>query len=149
MSQWTHPMGTVRFDSFNNNVYPPPPNKKRIIQAELEQIQSSFQETKLLPAGSEGPVEYKIFLTDRGTTVLVIGDLRDYGKDDLMDFPRWLNDVYAIYKLKKPYGIPLIVRDCFIRLEVEFCDDLYFVTYDLEQQFCLYKVNQKPIQITD
>jgi len=35
MSQWTHILGIIRFDSFNMNVWPEPENKHKTVLKEL------------------------------------------------------------------------------------------------------------------
>jgi uncharacterized protein with PIN domain len=128
MSQWTHVLGVVRFDSMNKNVWPEPPNKEALVKAENDLVNRIFQESKI-PAGSEGPIELQTIITGRGPTVLLTGDLRDFGKEDLGEIVTWLNGLNKKIKEEaiEERRVLLIVRDAMIYCDVEFDNNTYLI----------------------
>lgn len=126
MSQWTHVIGVIRFDSiFTNSIYPPPRDKPRRIIEELDFVHRTFH-GGMKPTGSEGPIEINTVATDRGPTVIITGDLRDFGKEELKSILTWANSQTEVV-LKRG---DMIVRDCMIDCRVEFDDTLYLITND-------------------
>ncbi|HUT43845.1 MAG TPA: hypothetical protein VMW95_05870 [Desulfobacterales bacterium] len=125
MSQWTHFLGVIRYDSMNKIVWPEPPNKEAAIAAELDLVSHIWQWN--LPEGSEGPLQVKFHTTNRGPTVLITGDLRDFGKENLCEVLSWVNDCHkAVEKTK----MMLILRDAFIDCRVEYDNTKYIIEYD-------------------
>jgi len=123
MSQWTHFLGIVRFDSMNLNVWPEPPDKNNLGLQEVKIIHKLVQMTSE-PRGSEGPIQYETILTNRGPTVVITGDLRDFGYEDLKDVVGWLNYLLKIineYALKNKWMI--FIRDAIVNCDVEYYGD--------------------------
>ena len=117
MSQWTHILGIIRFDSMAANVWPEPPQKTKVLKDEVKFIHNLFQKGDTV-SGSERPIEIQTILTNRGPTVVITGDLRDFGKKDLPKIVNWANAIIkVINKEKKKY--PTLLRDAFINCNVE------------------------------
>lgn len=104
MSQWTHVAGAVRYDSLPFF----PDNKQR--------IQALIQEN--LPTGSEGPLTVTVEMTDDHSlnvaNVLIAGDLRDFGSEDVQGVLEWFG---RIAKPDKSHS--LMVRQAVLTIEVE------------------------------
>lgn len=127
MSQWTHILGVVRFDSMNKNVWPEPPNKDKLIKLEADFVDNFFQQSQI-PSGSEGPIECQTVITDRGPTVLLTGDLRDFGKENLSEIVDWLNTLgKEIHKVALDQCSMLFIRDAIVHCEVEFDKATYLI----------------------
>lgn len=127
MSQWTHFIGAIRYESLAMNVWPEPPYKDKIVNDQIRHVDHCFRSSEL-PTGSEGPIGFNVVLTSRGPTVLITGDLRDFGYDDLQSVIDWLNSVDPIQK-DDFYGI-FMVRDAMIWCDVEYGDKATFITYN-------------------
>ena len=130
MSQWTHFLGVVRFDSMGANCLPPPPGKNELLQDQLSEVNAVFQTN--IPNGSEGPLKIDTILTGRGPSVLITGDLRDFGKKDLEVVLEWVNDCNNtinknLKKGGKNFNNLYFLRDAIIYCEVEFDDTLYLI----------------------
>ena len=144
MSQWTHILGVIRFDSMGANCYPKPPEKDFILKTQASTVNAIFNSN--LPAGSEGPLEINTFLTERGPTVLITGDLRDFGKEDLREVLEWVNDcvskAHKKYKQIKSFHELYHLRDGIVYCEVEYDDTLYLIrkikSDDLDTQRMFY-----------
>lgn len=134
MSQWTHVLGVVRFDAMAQNCLPEPPNKVAILKADTEFVERLFQQDGI-PAGSEGPIECQVIMTDRGPTVLLTGDLRDYGKEDLPEIVNWLN---AITKQAHEDAVAqrrvVWLRDAIVWCEVEYDKTTYLIGRDRDSK---------------
>ena len=143
MSQWTHFLGVVRFDSMNLNVWPKPPQVEKVALHEVNEIHRLFQSVSE-PRGSEGPIDFETVLTNRGPTVVITGDLRDYGYDDLPEVVTWLNEViFNINSFSNDKGWMIFIRDSFIRCEVESNSDMIAIQYDHDKkEFQLTKYNE-------
>lgn len=145
MSQWTHILGVVRFDSMNKNVWPEPPNKEEALKAEFTFVDKCFQNSDI-PNGSEGPIECQTIMTNRGPTVLLTGDLRDFGKEDLPRITEWLN---ALVKDMQEVALAarclLFVRDTMVHCQVEFDETVYLISRNEDtpdKAFTLNKYSQ-------
>ena len=125
MSQWTHVLGVVRYDSINLNVWPEPLNKKGLCESELNIIEQFFSED--IPSGSEGPLQVDFVLTYRGPTILITGDLRDFGHEDVGLIVDWLNDRDKEMQLAIKKNSLLFVRDASIQCDVEGDKTLYLI----------------------
>jgi len=140
MSQWTHFLGIIRFDSMSKNVWPEPRNASDTIGREADTLYRMFHYGNV-PRGSEGPIEINTIVTDRGPTVIITGDLRDYGKENLVDIPPWLNEVIKDQQINS-----LLLRDAFIKCNVEYDNKLYIV--EPENKTGLFELNAyDPIRI--
>jgi len=129
MSQWTHITGIVRFESYNSNVWPVPPNQAKLLMEEVALVNSLFQRLQP-PAGSEGPLQTDALLTNRGPTVVVTGDLRDFGRAEVDGVLTWVKECVAL--VEKVAHV--FLRDVSIRCSVEcvgefmivdLCDDVH------------------------
>lgn len=146
MSQWTHITGVIRFDSILQNMWPEPFDKTNKAIEETAIVHDIFQRGKE-PEGSEGPVKIDTILTNRGPTVVITGDLRSFGVDDLKDVTEWLQGrTMAVEKDKR---LPmLMVRDTNIICDVEYIG-LYLITHDHDYKtgingFGIEKVRDTP-----
>jgi hypothetical protein len=130
MSQWTHVLGIIRFDSSALNVYPVPVRKTEILKKELDLVSKIYKAPIGAPTGSEGGLHLSFYISSRGPTVSVTGDLRDFGVSDIETITDWLNKCDADSdRLQKGSLHPLFLRDAFIRCEVEYHPD-YFIIVD-------------------
>jgi hypothetical protein len=144
MSKWTHFLGVIRFDSFNLNVRPEPPQKDKLVSIEVNAIHKLFQSI-MEPRGSEGPIQYETILTNRGPTVIITGDLRDFGYEDLNKIVEWLNDLLEIIReyFDKNKWI-VFIRDAIINCDVEYHDDKLIIELDNKHEvFILNTYNKK------
>lgn len=129
MSQWTHVLGVIRFDSMAKNVHPEPYNKDDIIHIEMDMVHNVFQH--LRPEGSEGSLEIKTILTNRGPTVVISGDLRDFGEMDLQDILIWVNQcAKALIKQAQKSRMMIWPRDGFINCDVEYSTEKFIIESD-------------------
>ncbi len=119
MSQWTHFLGVMRFDSMALNVWPEPHNKEDITQQEADLVYRIWSSN--LPMGSEGPIEIKTQITGRGPAVLITGDLRDFGMEELPDVLDWVNRCcQAVHEEAEKKKICLFLRDGFVYCDIEY-----------------------------
>ena len=142
MSQWTHFLGVIRYESMLSNVWPEPADKGRQEWYQVEHVHSSFQRATPIPTGSEGPISFETILTSRGPTVIITGDLRDFGEDEVQSVVDWLNEVDAIGDPHETHI--LMVRDAMIYCDVEYKHDGdLFIMYDHEaRKFALRQANK-------
>lgn len=152
MSQWTHFLGVIRFDSIAQVCYPEPRNKKEIVDAEADLVNRVFQ-TINSPMGSEGSLEMETRITNRGPTVLITGDLRDYGMEDINEVVVWLNEcIKAVSEGAKKEKRMMLLRDGFIYCDVEF-HKLHLILEDESvdckqtKQFYIMSVDQRGKEI--
>jgi len=127
MSQWTHFLGVIRFDSMSLNVWPEPEKKDEKVQKELDVIDRIFSDPTTLPWGSEGPIGVNTVLTDRGPTVLITGDLRDFGSEDLPRVVSWINKKLTEVKEIKSREMLIFLRDMFVNCDVEYNEKLFLI----------------------
>ena len=119
MSQWTHVLGVIRYDSLTQNVWPEPMDKEETVRQEAKTIDRLFK-TSPLPAGSEGPIEIKTILTNRGPTVVITGDLRDFGNEDVQEILTWITQVCNLVEITcETNKFLLFLRDGIIQCKVE------------------------------
>ena len=126
MSQWTHILGVIRFDTMSKNVWPKPLDEETVTLKENDFIHNIFKNTPL-PEGSEGPIRVDTILTNRGPTVIITGDLRDFEKGDLQQIVVWLNGCLASVRKLAKENIMIWIRDSLIRCEVEHNETLYLI----------------------
>ena len=135
MSEWTHILGIIRFDSWSKNVSPNPIGSLENIKFELSTIYSTFYFGR--PEGSEGPLEVNSIVTDRGPTLMITGDLRDFGREDIPIIIDWLNSSYK--NVRKEFDnsssdIRLTtLRDVNIRLYTEEEQEDYYIFFDFKK----------------
>lgn len=93
MSTWTHVSGCIRVDSFP---FMPQPDFKKIFIKKLWDEKDDGECN--IPSGSEGSLDYRIIRNPdphamSTYTVVIFGDLRDFGKDDRNEIEEWWNRV--------------------------------------------------------
>lgn len=93
MSIWTHVAGCIRVDAFS---FMPQPDFKKIFIKELWDEKDDGECN--IPTGSEGSLDYRIIKNPDSTslsayTVVIFGDLRDFGKKDKNEIINWWNRV--------------------------------------------------------
>ncbi|NIA10704.1 MAG: hypothetical protein GWP10_13500 [Nitrospiraceae bacterium] len=136
MSEWTHISGVIRFDSWSKNTFPEPANSKKNIEFELNTINYTFNINK--PQGSEGPLEVNTIVTARGPSLIITGDLRDFGREDISNIIEWLNESYKIVRRKfnnSSVDVRLtILRDVHIQLDLENEEEEYYICFNFEKE---------------
>jgi len=137
MSQWTHIIGAVRFDTLALSISPEIKEKEDIVDAQIELIKESFEHS---PSGSEGAVEIGVVKSKRGPIVVISGDLRDFGIEDKEGIIIWLNNsnnslLSAAKQMTSIHGIGgmFFVRDVSISVEVEY-EGIFDIIYDMEER---------------
>lgn len=134
MSQWTHVLGVIRYDSMAKCCYPVPWNKDEILEVEMKLVSNSYQ-TAIEPSGSEGGLQLGFTLTKRGPTIFVTGDLRDFGLDEIPSILKWVGDADTL--VKENTTSMLFMRDCSINLDVEGNTYKYIIDIDPNGKLCL------------
>ena len=122
MSVWTHVAGAIRIDgciSVDEISY------VRIFEEIFGKIlkydspssmweEAGFHKDRFTPYGSEGGIEYHVYVNPDGFSmakyaVLIIGDLRDYSNTE--EIVEWFNKIL--------YGHDLLIRDAVLSIDVE------------------------------
>lgn len=130
MSIWTQVLGVVRFDCQGSN-------KKIIHNKGLPIILKAFSHA--MPEGSEGPVEIKAIQTERGPTLLVTGDLRDFYSNDVISVLAWLNESLELIKNMDAYDrLFMHIRD-----GVVYCNVSCYIYGGLEEHIIKYSHEEK------
>lgn len=93
MSVWTHVAGCIRVDSFP---FMTQPDFKKIFIKELWDEKDDGKCN--MPSGSEGSLDYRIIRNPdphamSAYTIVIFGDLRDFGKEDKDEIINWWNRV--------------------------------------------------------
>lgn len=131
MSQWTHFLGVIRYDSLAAVVWPVPENKTEVLIDELQLVKTVYSVN--IPEGSEGPLELNFINTNRGPTITISGDLRDFGKPELIQVLAWVSERYEIVQtLVMKQKRLLMMRDAVIRCEVESDKTTYLIEFTNE-----------------
>lgn len=131
MSQWTHVLGTVRYDYIAQNIWCSDTQgrpKSYNPQKKLELLQNLYEQNT--PEGSEGPIEIQVTNSERGPIVVLAGDLRDFGLEDVDSILYWLNDIDSeVAQDSKNEGFfnSMRIRDAIIQCQVEYCEDRIMV----------------------
>ena len=152
MSQWTHFLGVMRFDSMALNVWPEPHNKEAITNKEADFVHRIWSYNS--PMGSEGRMEIKTQITNRGPTVLIVGDLRDFGLADLDEVLTWVNNCCRdVRKEAEAEGLIMFLRDGFVYCDVEFYKTRLIIEDESvsatdPERFYIIEVEQKGKDIT-
>ena len=89
MSVWTHVAGVIRVDSMRG-VLPTPDFDKIFIKS----LWGDTNENCNMPMGSEGSLDFRIIENPEkdslaAYTVVIFGDLRDFGVDDIPEIKDW------------------------------------------------------------
>ena len=138
----THVVGIIRFDSLLKNTTPSPAGLPDFLSAQMHIVKQKFR--AFAPTGAEGSLEIDAVLTNRGPTLIITGDLRDYGVEDMEDFESWLNTTMQD-TLKELQNQMTIKRDSVIRVHVETEDYVrLYLWSDKYDQFVL-----APVQNTE
>lgn len=141
MSQWTHVLGVVRFDDSDRSVFPKPRVDNSVTKADI--VHRIFQGD--IPGGSEGDLEVQTIITDRGPTVILTGDLRNFGRGEVDEICKYLSDsVDRIKKDERLIGqvlpVPLSVRDAIVDCNVEFYGKRVTIYFDTEGETPQFKI---------
>ena len=132
MSEWTHILGVIRFDSWSKNVTPRPVRARDNVEFESSTIYSAFDSNR--PTGSEGPLEVNVIETSKGPTLLITGDLRDFGRDNMPDIIEWLNESYdlvrRVFDNTSMFTSLTILQDAIVYLYTEDEREDYYVRFD-------------------
>lgn len=118
MSQWTHVAGAIRFDSLP--IEPIKSEAARAIKAALEDG---------VPTGSEGPLQIRPGGTDSERSintenVLIYGDLRHFGAEDVPEIEAWFKRVV------EDSGRSFTIRQATLLVEVEYGPTFVFTAED-------------------
>ena len=112
MSQWTHVCGAIRYDNMMLAISLP--QFKEMVAERL-----AIKAPEPLPAGSEGPLTVTVHKRDETdgydymSTMLIIGDLCDFGNDELPTLEEWWERATT----NLPNGI--LVRAAVLQVAVE------------------------------
>jgi hypothetical protein len=125
MSQWTHVLGVIRFDSLSKNIYPKLENEEEILSFQTEYLRILF-----IPPifGKERTIEHQVVMSHRGPCVLLTGDLCNFDEDDcdkIRDWLNYINDKFSLTYSNSDMDYFLEIRDATIRCEVESKDTIY------------------------
>lgn len=99
MSVWTHVAGVIRVDSIRGLM--PAPKFDKIF------IKRLWGDTNMdcnMPMGTEGSLDFRIIENPdkdcmAAYTVVIFGDLRDYGADNIPDIKDWWERVLAEFDI--------------------------------------------------
>lgn len=134
MSQWTHILGVIRYDYMaqvcwcsKTNGRPSCWNPKQKIKI----LKSLYK--KDVPTGSERPIEVKVINSSRGPIVVLSGDLRDFGGDDVKQIVTWLNNISKEVdkdnKKAEDAEDTLDLRDSIVNCDVEYWSHRLIFSY--------------------
>lgn len=128
MSQWTHVLGAIRFDSSYRMSYPRHRRADEISEREADHIYEIF-ERSLVPRGSEGEIEYNITMSKRGPVIVLTADLRDFCKEDIEEIFDWIKIVISrISDWSNRENSYLFLRDVNVSIQVESDPNVYLIT---------------------
>jgi hypothetical protein len=86
-----------------------------------------------IPSGTEGPIEISVTNSRRGPIVRLVGDLRDFGLNEVKGIVPWLNKIHKKI-VKDNYNVKfedtLSVRDSIIYVNVEYYKNYKFLMFD-------------------
>lgn len=148
MSQWTHVLGTIRFDYYAQVIWSSDTDgrpKCYDIQKKIKKLKNIFN--KDVPRGSEGPLEIKVINSERGPIVTISGDLRDFGsQNDIKSIINWLDkSIDKIEKYNQNYQFEdhLDIRDSIISINVEFSQKLIVLVFnENKSKWSQYKISK-------
>ena len=111
MSVWTHVAGCIRVDSFR---FMPQPDFKKIFVKELWDEKDEGECN--MPNGSEGSLDYRIIRNPNpdamsAYTIAILGDLRDFGKEDKEELVNWWNKVLNECSMIRQAVLQVIFED--------------------------------------
>lgn len=128
MSQWTHVLGAIRFDSSYRMSYPRHRRADELAEWEADHIYEIL-ERSYAPMGSEGGIEYNITMSKRGPVVVLTADLRDFGREDVEGIFDWIRAIASQVKEWADSGNSfLLLRDVNVGIQVEFDPNIYLIT---------------------
>lgn len=110
MSVWTHVAGVIRVDSIR--VFMPDPKFDKIF------VKSLWGDTNIsnMPTGSEGSLDYRIIENPdedsmSAYTVVIFGDLRDYGANRIEDIKDWWEHVLSEFEIVRQAVLQICPED--------------------------------------
>lgn len=110
MSVWTHVAGIIRVDTIRGLT--PTPDFEKIF------IKSLFGDDTIsnMPSGSEGSLDYRIIenpdeASIAAYTVVIFGDLRDYGADRTEDIKDWWEHVLSEFDMIRQAVLQICPED--------------------------------------
>lgn len=110
MSVWTHVAGVIRVDSIRGLM--PAPKFDKIF------VKSLWGDTNIsnMPSGSEGSLDYRIIenpdeASMAAYTVVIFGDLRDYGADRTEDIKDWWERVLSEFEMVRQAVLQVCPED--------------------------------------
>lgn len=147
MSRWTHVLGIIRFEDVDKNIWPKPRVDRSERKANL--IHKLFQRT-VIPSGSEGPLNIQTIITDRGPTVILTGDLRDFDRENINEICEYLNKVINIIKedkrlIGKELPMYMSVRDAMINCDIEYYEKKVIIYFDFDSEPQQFKIMELPL----
>ena len=110
MSVWTHVAGVIRIDSLR--LFQNEPNFNRIF------VKSLWDDNNIsnMPTGSEGSLDYRVIENPDESdmaayTVVIFGDLRDYGADRTQDIKDWWERVLSEFDMVRQAVLQICPED--------------------------------------
>lgn len=149
MSQWTHILGIIRYDYMAQNCWCSETDG-------LPECYNPEEKIKLLttlyneniPEGSEGPIEVSVINSNRGPIIVLSGDLRDFGNEDVQEIVNWITAVNKEICLQNDKVIDsidvLVIRDSIISIDVENYPKYKIIfTPEKKEKWEIIEVNKK------
>ena len=110
MSVWTHVAGVIRVDSIRGLT--PAPKFDKIF------VKSLWGDNNIsnMPTGSEGSLDYRVIENPEESsiaayTVVIFGDLRDYGADRTQDIKDWWERVLSEFDMVRQAVLQICPED--------------------------------------
>lgn len=137
MSTWTHVAGIIRIDHLRSLDIKPAPDfdnifKKFIYDENVDyEIDYDNQKQKWIecnmPKGSEESLDYRVIENPNKSsicayTVVIFGDLRDFGKDDVNKIKEWWKDILSKFDM---------VRQAILQIQPEDGETLILTEKDI------------------
>lgn len=110
MSIWTHAAGIIRIDHLRSLDIRPTPDFDNIFKKfiytdnlDISELRKAAEECNM-PTGSEGSLDYKVIENPNENDicayiVVIFGDLRDFGKDDVNKIKEWWKDTLSKFDM--------------------------------------------------
>lgn len=110
MSVWTHVTGVIRVDSIRGLM--PAPKFDKIFVKRLW----GDNNISNMPTGSEGSLDYRVIENPDESamaayTVVIFGDLRDYGADRIQDIKDWWERVLSEFEMVRQAVLQICPED--------------------------------------
>ena len=110
MSIWTHVAGTIRIDHLRSFDINPTPDFDNIFKKfiytdtlDISELRKGAEECNM-PTGSEGSLDYRVIENPNENdicayTVVIFGDLRDFGKDNINEIKDWWKNMLSKFAM--------------------------------------------------